>query len=615
MRWNWLAIFAALWCTGGAGRAADPVMAADARAAAATNQAIERFVSQSAPRYVGHTEGRIMPGNQRTLGDVNLFVPLWQGHHEMFYADVRGQMDDGSNYEGNWGLGYRALLDSDMVVGGYAYYDSRWSEHGNHFNQMTLGIEAMTVDWDFRMNGYLPDTNVKSVDGTGGAQAQLIGNQLFIVTQGESSEMAYYGGDFEVGRLLRAWGPNNQIELRGFAGAYHFDSDEDVPDITGPRARLELRAFDLKRLGHGSRLTLGADYQWDQVRNDQYFASATVRIPFGPGSRQLNPLERRMVDRVVRDVDIVTNTQQGEVGEAEEALFADTESLVAGVHVINSTDDASDIAQDAPNDSLLVLNGTNTGTSTSVFMNEGQRLVGGGTQVALKGATSGTLVNYQAPGTAGTLSMDIRTADRVTIDNITLDQHQLSVLFSDQVHVRNTTIEGAHIFVMDSSALLEGVNIRNSGNVLYTDAAQVTVRDSNFTNTAGGLAGRLVTGSIAGTQSVLIENSTFTTSGNVAISVTVAPSATSNVTLRNNTISSADTMIQATGGTANAVNLSMSGNVALSGGGFDLTSGSSYFAVEQADMATLSALNGGGGWSMLGTIHFNEAAPALPTWP
>jgi len=67
--------------------------------------------------YKAYTEWSFKPGNNRVLGDGQLMVPLWQDEKSLFFADVRGQLDDSSGYEGNWGLGFRTITDSDVILG------------------------------------------------------------------------------------------------------------------------------------------------------------------------------------------------------------------------------------------------------------------------------------------------------------------------------------------------------------------------------------------------------------------------------------------------------------------------------------------------------------------
>ena len=133
----------------------------------------------------------------RTVGQGNLFVPLWQDSESLLFADLRGLWTDGDAAEGNWGLAYRKILPSEWIVGAHLFYDLRNSEFNNVFHQGTAGLELLNVNWGFRANGYIPDQGVQSVAGLNGAFLQ--GGNI-VVRRG--LEAAYWGLDFEVERLF-----------------------------------------------------------------------------------------------------------------------------------------------------------------------------------------------------------------------------------------------------------------------------------------------------------------------------------------------------------------------------------------------------------------------------
>ena len=115
---------------------------------------------------------------------------------------------------------------------------------------------------------------------------------------------SYYGYGLDLGERSTLW---------GHAGYFWFDN-ELTPVVAGPRLRLayELKdTFDIP----GSSMSLGVEYQDDQVRGGQGFGFANVRIPLGkiikeaPSTYVLTEIEKRMMRPVIRDVDIVTFAQ------------------------------------------------------------------------------------------------------------------------------------------------------------------------------------------------------------------------------------------------------------------------------------------------------------------
>ncbi|MFQ5735133.1 MAG: inverse autotransporter beta domain-containing protein, partial [Planctomycetaceae bacterium] len=368
-----------------------------------------------------YAEFQFKPGTQRVLGDGLLFLPLWQDDTSLLFADIRGQGDDGNNSEGNWGLGLRSIIDDRWIVGGYAYYDRRWTEHSNEIPQLTVGMEALSVTWEARVNGYLPDTNVKTIGQivtSGSPRAVFDGNTILVVTDGRSQafETAYWGVDAEIGMLLAEIGNRGNVELRGFVGGFHFGTNENLPNISGPRSRLELRLYDLEILGAGSRLTLGADYQWDAVRKDQFFAMLRVRIPLGFGRRKprLNRLERRMLDRVVRDVDVVASAGRRPVPDIREpALYDDTGQPVGRISVVDAqTPNVPQAVQGAGAGSTVIADGSRgtINTVASINVQTNQTLRGAGFRV--RGARTGATAIF---GTRPTIQSTTAAQDVVVV--------------------------------------------------------------------------------------------------------------------------------------------------------------------------------------------------------
>jgi hypothetical protein len=135
-----------------AGRARLLVGVAAAIAAPVTNRAL----AQDAVKWSPHIENGGMGGNTHSFGDVDIFIPLWQDQTSLLFGDLRGTFSAQPSQEGNFGLGYRTQLDTEWILGGYGYFDIANSSHQDLFYQITLGLELKSVDWDFRVNGYIP---------------------------------------------------------------------------------------------------------------------------------------------------------------------------------------------------------------------------------------------------------------------------------------------------------------------------------------------------------------------------------------------------------------------------------------------------------------------------
>lgn len=252
----------------------------------------ERFVD--VPKWQGWLSNETKLGDDLVSADYVGFIPLWQDSENLLFAYLRGYHTDLGANMGNFGIGHRSLAAEGTIFTAYAFYDRYWSQTSRSFQQATVGLELKTYEWDFWANGYISENRTDQI-GPSYVNSQLI--------QFRKMESTYYGFDAHVGRLLSAWGENNQYEVRGFVGGFHFDSPAShCPNISGPMVRLEMRVYDLDWFGNGSRLVLGTEYRWDQVRNDSVFAVLGLRIPLGitGPQQQLNPFERRYLDRIQR---------------------------------------------------------------------------------------------------------------------------------------------------------------------------------------------------------------------------------------------------------------------------------------------------------------------------
>lgn len=371
------------------------------------------------------------PGDERQIGELDLFAPLWQDDDSLLFLNLRGQGDDDANAEGNAGLGYRTILPGllfgeDWIVGGYGYFDYRHSDDtDNDFLGGTLGIEALSEDWDVRMNGYIPEDDAKSAPD--GNRIQIRGN-LLRFRPGE--ERALYGVDGEVGWRLPLPEDSALWDTRVYVGGFHFDA-EDASNVSGPRGRAEVRLHDLPLMPPGSRFTLGGEVQWDDVRGTQYFGLARVRVPFwgwgaSASSRPtLTKLERRMTDPVVRDVDIVTGETLGRPELAVNPVTNQTVSRIyfaaaggTGPGTKDRPDDLAGAVASAGADGVVVAlakNGDFDAQTDPAVLMDGQILMGGGSSIVLRG-TSGDKGVLRAPGGRATIGDSVGgSADLVTL--------------------------------------------------------------------------------------------------------------------------------------------------------------------------------------------------------
>lgn len=237
-------------------------------------------------------------GNERVIGGGGFFLPIWQNCDSLVFTDLHGTGDDHRSGDGYFGLGYRTYMDPQWVFGTYIYADLIATNQRNYFGQAQFGLEVLSLNWDFRVNGYAPGHDVQGAHTQNG-----ISNGTAITRN--FGERAYPGFDVEIGRRLLNWGLNDKYEVRWFMGGYGFSESSRFPSFGGPRTRLEMRVYDLPWCGQQSRLELGTEFSYDRIRNEQIYGFLRVRIPFGgrQGRPALDPLRRRLVDTPVHRID------------------------------------------------------------------------------------------------------------------------------------------------------------------------------------------------------------------------------------------------------------------------------------------------------------------------
>jgi hypothetical protein len=387
--------------------------------------------------------------SERSRGEATLFVPLMQSQSTMLFADFRGKIFEESNSEGNFSLGLRHMMPNGWNLGVWGGFDLRRTTNGNTFGQVAGGIEALSANWDLRANFYLPTERDKLIgtstvttgSGTPTATVSIVGSNLLMTTSTlvtttttTTRELALWGVDGEVGFRVPVddWlglRESNAIqsELRLYAGAFYFDHPDLDRPMVGPKARAELRLNNIVASLPGSRLSFEAGWRHDEVRGSAWELGARLRVPFGGDERRyaaLSAQERRMTDRIERDVDIVSTkstssstTTTGSVGTSEQVEDALTGVRFDRVAAVDGTGDIEATANTAGANSLVIASGTFNMGSTSITLPGDLTLMGAGATISVKGVTSGTVANYTAAGSTPTYSY---TGTTQTMAGITL---------------------------------------------------------------------------------------------------------------------------------------------------------------------------------------------------
>lgn len=504
-------------------------------------------ISSHAEGWSRNIEVFAMPTSEsRNLMGVQWLEPVWQSQDSMLYTDLRGVFDLGDTEEFNFGAGYRQLFfDRRWIFGGYASFDTRESIRNKRHNQVALGIEALSREWDFRANGYIPLTDPRTVGpATFGGRFQ--GTRLFA---GRQTEEALHGADFEIGRLLE-FVPFGETRL--YLGGYHFDGDVVTKSTGfGKKARLEFRPRKDIALEFG-------------VEDDNLFGTEgfiKIRYSFGyPAETGVRTIDERMVQFVERDIDIKETSRLPEdvttgIGPGNDLLITDNV-----VHIDNTADNGGDGSFEDPyNDfaecqsdrcgqtkTLVYVHagdGTATGYDTPYNMADNQRLIGQGFSLYGIGGDQAPVVTHGGP------TATIRLADNNEVAGLDLVNNRVAIFGNNDTgfNIHHNRITGS---------TNRGIRIVTAnGNTSGTIANNTIQGNSGYgillDNDADGAGS---------TQMVVLENNTVTNNLDHGVGIRNAgrngSTATQEVTLIGNTMeNNGDSGMY-------AQNLSVSGGIA-----------------------------------------------------
>lgn len=339
-------------------------------------------------KYRGHLGIIGKVGTDRSLGRLDLMIPLRQSDDSILFLDLRGVLSSNETQEGNFGVAYRQKLqNAPWILGGYAFYDLHESENNNTFRQLTFGTEALGEAWSIRANGYISlsgDARVKDND-----EATLQGNNILVK---EGIERGLSGFDAEIGRTI-----DLIPGLSAFIGGYHFDGD-DVGNISGTRGRIEysiaemFAAMNMNGIPLLNQLTFTGEIMHDNERDTNASIGVRVIIPFEEKSLQKTTrLERRMTEVIIRDVDVITNENENaslannKIGELLNVIVVDNTASDDGDGTLENPFNSLKAAENSalPYDLIYVKygDGTNTNQDEGIILKKGQTLHGAGVAV------------------------------------------------------------------------------------------------------------------------------------------------------------------------------------------------------------------------------------------
>ncbi len=486
------------------------------------------LISQSAiaqdeqNKWHGHIEAEGKWGSERSLGEIGAFLPVWQNEKTLVFGDVRGRFDDQSTSEGNFGGGIRYQVTDQWIVGGYGFYDRRHTRSNNTFEQATIGAEALSENWEMRINGYIPESDEKTVNAgisstTGLASGGTL--QLSTTTSGGVVERALPGFDMEVGHRFEL--PGNW-EFSTYGGGFHFEAD-DYSKVSGPRGRAELSYKNTPYLGDGSKVTLGFEAQHDDVRDTQSWGIARIRIPLNYNNAkktsELSSLDQHMTTRINRDVDIVSSPKSMTATTTTEtaSITTPTGQTVNTYTILDGNDDIDADLLGAG--MLVVLDGSNgiLNASADINLAANQTVVGGGTTLTATGSQSGKSASITLPGS------------RATVDRN--DNFSTAFETAGNNNLQNFNIQNAlsGINITNADNTISGITIDNVNHGIYTNSNADRTQIENTEITQATIYGIYIDNS----EDFTVSNTTIETTGH---GIAIHGLTTSDVTLNTVTV-------------------------------------------------------------------------------
>lgn len=433
--------------------------------------------------------GAFYRNKDQSRGESTLWAPLWQSPTSVFFFEGQGKIFEESQKEGNFALAWREMLASGWNLGAWGGYDIRSTTFGSRFSQVAGGVEALSTNWDFRLNGYVPLNDSEVVS----EQSQFAGGTPTIVLNGPSilmqtgvisqtsqmSELAFGGVDAEVGLRLpvEALSIDPQaIDLRIYGGGFYFENPAADQSISGPKARAELRINDL--VGAGSRLTLEAAFSSDDIRGELFETGARLRIPLGEqrALASLSIQSQRMSEGLRRDTDIVSSTKTTSTNvntlTTEAVQDAATNVDINKVAYVDpgTAGGITGVATAQGANTLIIANGAFNANSV---LQSAQTLMGGGSTITLLGKTTGTQVQFTASGPAATITGQsggyaLITNSDVHVTGLTIDATAatggiaIAPLFAANTAFHNIVIDHNTISAASHDAIVAGANGANS---------------------------------------------------------------------------------------------------------------------------------------------------------
>lgn len=402
------------------------------------------------------------------------------------------------------GAGYRILPGyGEMLLGANVRGES-WRGNGkNWFYNVVPGVELVWSGISVSANAYVPvGKTTRSVKGTDYSKPVLVDRpaspgscdptqtnrtcDLVIQHWGRDQESNNWGGDVQVGYRLPFL---ESIDIEVAVGGYIFNrkDESNLKGITGGvdfivplgenftlNATGKLRRESSGGRGTDALFNVGFTYQWG-----------------GAGEATASYLRRKLM-QPPRHLDSTYRQQvtPGVVVGREGAVWSDnpTNVPVSQVRFVsrNNQANANNVLNTAPQDSVVVFDGSKGQIDVNTDLNVGANnvgVIGGGTQMTLKGAVNGQTYQFKMDGTRPLINQTVAAKDIFVVNA------------KNNAVFRNLDVRGGFTsfnFTAANQARLFDLSSTNAGNLSYfftnsQDAHLTHVTSTNAANIGLGL--------------------------------------------------------------------------------------------------------------------------------
>lgn len=217
----------------------------------------------------------------QTQGFLEVLFPAWGNETGFAFAGISGQYGSDSSWYGSIGIGGRQVIQ-DYLLGAYLFadHDTTVDIVNNNWWVANPGIEIIGVQWDSRINAYLPvseqqQTTIEPIPVSDVPPFELSGFQAHFQGRAQYTQDFFRlvkeaiprGADIDIGYTTSSSQP-----WRIHGGAYHYQYSEDqFQNMTGIQFGI---STPLSR-----NLSFQVDLSYDNVNRN----SAIVSLRFNAG--------------------------------------------------------------------------------------------------------------------------------------------------------------------------------------------------------------------------------------------------------------------------------------------------------------------------------------------